>query len=352
MPTAGSDEFAERGREFNRMSAELEQRLEDLRAEQMRLAGARRSIGEAVASNLDRDALLKIVLDTSVDAGGATGGRAALQDAPGEEPRTVAVVGGLGGLEAALSMAEADALRTAAPAEAHSGGTCAIAHPLRIAKGDATISGFVSVARSDRQFTEPEREAFADLARQAAGALENVGLHETVERQAVTDELTGLANYRHFQETLATELERSRRFEGSVALVTLDIDNFKRVNDAHGHAVGDLVLREIGRIVRDSSRGVDTPARPGGEELAMVLPETDLDGAYNLAERVRRRIADLALPLPGGGELCVTASFGVATHPDSAGDADDLVKAADEAMYAAKGSGKNRTVRAPHRPPA
>ena len=182
-------------------------------------------------------------------------------------------------------------------------------------------------------------------------SLENVGLHETVERQAVTDGLTGLSNRRRFEEALESELERSRRFDVPVALVMLDIDNFKRVNDTHGHQTGDLVLREVGRLLRESSREVDEPARYGGEELAVVLPGTDQEGAYNLAERVRAEIEALRLPLPDGGELRVTASFGAATHPPADGGARGLVEAADQALYAAKHSGKNRTVSAAGVPP-
>ncbi len=346
VPTSGHDEFAALGEEFNRMSAELEEREEDLRAEQARLAGAMHRIGETFASNLDRDALLEIFLRTAIDYAGAAGGRAALQDAPMEEPRKVAEAGILTGLDAALRQAEADALRSDAPAEARQDEASALAHPLRSVKGGATVTGFVSVARTGRPFNVSERELFSDLARQAAVSIENVGLHETVERQAVTDELTGLANRRRFYETLEAELARSRRSEAPVALVILDIDDFKRVNDIHGHQMGDVVLGEIGRIVRASSRIADTPARPGGEELAMVLPATDLEGAYNRAERVRREIEELTLPLPGGGELRVTASFGVATHPDSAADTLELFAVADLALYEAKRTGKNRTVRA------
>ena len=346
VPTSGHDEFAALGEEFNRMSAELEEREEDLRAEQARLAGAMHRIGETFASNLDRDALLEIFLRTAIDYAGAAGGRAALQDVPKEVARKVAEAGSLAGLEPALRMAEADALRSDAPAEARHEEASALAHPLRSVKGGATVTGFVSVARTGRPFTVPERELFAYLARQAAVSIENVGLHETVERQAVTDELTGLANRRRFHETLDAEIERSRRSEAPMALVILDLDDFKRVNDVHGHQMGDVVLGEIGRIVRASSRVADTPARPGGEELAMVLPATDLEGAYNRAERVRREIEELTLPLPGGGELRLTASFGVATHPDSAADRIELFRAADVALYEAKRTGKNRTVRA------
>jgi diguanylate cyclase (GGDEF)-like protein len=128
----------------------------------------------------------------------------------------------------------------------------------------------------------------------------------------------------------------------------LDIDNFKQVNDAYGHLQGDLVLREVARVLRQSSREIDEPARYGGEEMAVALPQTDLEGAYQFAERVRRSVEDLALPLPSGdGVLKVTASFGVASlaAADHA-DKDALVAAADNALYEAKRMGKNRTVRA------
>ena len=127
----------------------------------------------------------------------------------------------------------------------------------------------------------------------------------------------------------------------------LDIDNFKHVNDTYGHQLGDLVLREVARVLRESSREIDEPARYGGEELAVVLPGTDLEGAYNLAERVRAGIEALDFPLLDGmGSLRVTASFGAATLPGSADDQRALVAAADEALYRAKRAGKNRTERA------
>jgi diguanylate cyclase (GGDEF)-like protein len=169
-----------------------------------------------------------------------------------------------------------------------------------------------------------------------------------VQRQAVTDELTGLFNHRRFQEVITQEVERARRYDQEMGLIMLDIDNFKRVNDTYGHLQGDMVLREVARVLRQSSREIDEPARYGGEEMAVALPQTDLEGAYRFAERVRRRIEALDLPLlDGDGNLKVTASFGAASLRTSPGDGKDaLVGAADAALYRAKRSGKNRTVRA------
>ena len=206
----------------------------------------------------------------------------------------------------------------------------------------------VSIARQGRDFDDGEYDLFAYLAGQAAVSIENVDLHETVQRQAVTDGLTGLFNHRRFQEVMTAEVERTRRFGQELGLIMLDLDNFKRVNDTYGHLQGDMVLREVARVLRQSSREIDEPARYGGEEMAVALPQTDLEGAFRFAERVRRRIEALDLPLlDGDGTLKVTASFGAASLATSTGDGKDaLVAAADAALYRAKRSGKNRTVRA------
>jgi diguanylate cyclase (GGDEF)-like protein len=348
VPTEGHDEFAALGEEFNKMSRQLEERLEELNQERARLQDAMRRIGETFASNLDREGLLEIVVRTAVDGVGADAGRASVRPSASSPLEQVALTGSVEGLEEAVRAAEAKVLETGEPCEATVDGVSALSHPMR--RGDdvhARVSGVVSVARRDRPFSVAERELFHYLAEQAAVSIENVGLHETVERQAVTDELTGLFNRRRFQEAMATEVERSKRFGQPVGLVLLDLDDFKAVNDTYGHQQGDLVLREVARVLRETSREIDEPARYGGEELAVVLPGTDLEGAYNLAERVRAGIEELALPLlDGDGTLGVTASFGVATLPGSADDMRELVAAADEALYRAKRAGKNRTVRA------
>ena len=159
----------------------------------------------------------------------------------------------------------------------------------------------------------------------------------------MTDELTGLANVRAFASILDREIERSRRYGAALALVMVDLDDFKRVNDTYGHQQGDEVLAHVAWVLRDVSRELDTVARYGGEELAVVLPQTDGEGAALLAERMRESIEALYIPQVGGsGTLSVTASFGVASLPESALDRTELIAAADAALYAAKGGGKNR----------
>jgi diguanylate cyclase (GGDEF)-like protein len=346
VPTSGRDEFAALGEEFNKMSRQLESRLQELAQERERLQEAMRRIGQTFASNLNRNRLLEIVVKTAVDGVGADAGRASVRRAAGEPLEQVAAAGSANGVGSAIRAAEHEVVESGHQVELTLDGVTALAYPLREEQGGGiVVSGVVSVARDGRRFATAERELFHYLAGQAAVSLDNVGLHETVERQAVTDELTGLANRRRFEETLESEVERFRRFGQPLALVLLDIDNFKIVNDTHGHQQGDVVLREVARVLRESSREVDEPARYGGEELAVVLPGTDLEGAVNLAERVRRGIEALEVRVGTNGPLRVTASLGVATLPGSGYDARSLVEAADDALYRAKRLGKNRTER-------
>jgi diguanylate cyclase (GGDEF)-like protein len=155
-----------------------------------------------------------------------------------------------------------------------------------------------------------------------------------------TDPLTGLANRRHFDATLAAELKRFDRYATPVSLVMVDLDHFKRVNDTYGHAGGDAVLAEVARRLQTMTRETDLVARFGGEEMCVVLPSTSLDGAAQLAERLREVLA--ASPVPFDGEpIPVTASFGVATATRIGGPA-GLIRDADAALYRAKHQGRNR----------
>jgi diguanylate cyclase (GGDEF)-like protein len=349
VPADGNDEFAALGKEFNSMARQLEARLEELQRERARLQEAIRRVGESFAAGLDRVGLLEIVVQTAVDGIGASAGRATMRKEADERLREVARAGDPAAFERALHAAEAAVIDAGQVAEIQLGGASALAAPLGATEEGDRVIGIVSVARGDRPFTAGERELFSYLTNQASVSVENVDLHETVQRQAVTDELTGLFNHRRFQEVMTAEVERARRYGHELGLIMLDIDNFKQINDTYGHLQGDEVLREVAHVLRQSSREIDEPARYGGEEMAVALPQTDLEGAYQFAERVRRRIEALALPIPDsdGGVLRVTASFGAASLVAAGGvDKDALVAAADAALYQAKRAGKNRTERA------
>jgi diguanylate cyclase (GGDEF)-like protein len=171
-------------------------------------------------------------------------------------------------------------------------------------------------------------------------------LHERTAEAAATDALTGLSNHRRFQQLIAKEIERAHRFDRPLSLALIDLDDFKQVNDTYGHLAGDEVLRTVAEVLRVESRVVDEPARYGGEEFAIALPETPVEGALEVAERIRRRLERTRISLPDhGGEVTVEASIGVSGTPDSMLDAKSLIEAADAALYQAKREGKNRVVR-------
>lgn len=167
---------------------------------------------------------------------------------------------------------------------------------------------------------------------------------------ATTDDLTGVANRRYFYERFEQEVARAKRYHHPLSCLILDLDNFKKVNDNYGHLAGDQVLREIAGIIRDNCRTSDLPARFGGEEFIVLLPETDLSGAASFAERLRQLIASREIPLKNGYKMVVTASLGVASlTPAELGALDSgekLIQLADDALYQAKRGGKNRVVAA------
>jgi diguanylate cyclase (GGDEF)-like protein len=203
-----------------------------------------------------------------------------------------------------------------------------------------------------RHDADDELPTLRTLADQTAVAVENVLLHRDVSRLAVTDELTGLANYRSFLETINREIDRSTRFGRPVGLLLLDLDHFKTVNDTFGHQRGDEVLVELAARLRAQVRDVDTVARYGGEELVVVLPETDQTGAEQAAERICEAVRRDPFAAPGQPDVRVTISIGVAVHTPGAGTAAALLRRADEALYEAKRAGRDRWRAAPLVPAA
>jgi diguanylate cyclase (GGDEF)-like protein len=274
-------------------------------------------VGAALASTHNPDKLLPVILHATMDATGAVGGRV-LQDG-----RVIAEEGDVAGAGS----------------------------PLRLELGgeDGAEEIALQLWPAGGGFDNRTRTLAQSLAAQAAIALENARLHVIVQRQAITDELTELANRRYFMETLETELRRAERFDEPLALVFADIDDFKNVNDRHGHHVGDSVLRAFADVLRGRIRAIDLAARLGGEEFAIILIETDLKGAEALAESLRSAVAAVEVRVVGSEPVRITASFGVADYPQTRG-AGELMAVADRALYKAKREGKNRVSVAPDSP--
>ncbi len=194
-------------------------------------------------------------------------------------------------------------------------------------------------------------EFLSRLAMIAAVCLENTAIRQHLVVSGLTDALTGLHNRRYLERRLQEEIARARRYGHPLSCLFVDADHFKRVNDLHGHASGDLVLREISQRMKECLRASDVATRYGGEEFALLLPQTDATEAFHLAERIRRRIEEHPLPIAGGDAIPVTVSVGVGELGEGeAGEAaQQMLAEADAALYQAKREGRNRVIKAGRR---
>ena len=208
---------------------------------------------------------------------------------------------------------------------------------------DGVIGALVMESESPIPITPTDAKNLRLLGVMAAHALETVWEIEEINRRARTDSLTGLANRQQFEERLSRIVMETNRFGGSCTLVVADIDQFKQVNDTYGHQVGDEVLKRVSAALQAEVRNVDLCARYGGEEMALLLPQTDLSGGCQLAERLRSAVGGRPFVI-GGRDIHVTISLGVATYPEGARDRDELFTAADRALYGAKRTGRDRVV--------
>ncbi len=196
---------------------------------------------------------------------------------------------------------------------------------------------------SRRVFTTADMGPLSILADSAAIAITNGRLYAEVQLQSMTDSLTGIFNRRHFFALAERDFQRASRFGRPLSAIMLDIDHFKAVNDTHGHAVGDQVILAVAKLCRTSIRAIDILGRYGGEEFVFILPETDANGARQLAERLRQGLATVPITTQAG-PLEVTASLGVASNLVKVEDVTSLIANADAALYAAKEGGRNRVV--------
>ena len=200
-------------------------------------------------------------------------------------------------------------------------------------------------AREPR-LSAPMLRAVRVLLEPAAVALDNALLLKRAEALSVTDDLTRLYNSRFLNLVLRRETKRASRSGRPLSLLFIDLDGFKSVNDTHGHLYGSRALVEAAAVIRSSARETDMVARFGGDEFALVLPDTGGEGAFAVGERIRERIAEYRFLTGDGLDIHLTASVGVATLPDVAASAEELVQAADKAMYQVKETGKNGIVAA------
>jgi diguanylate cyclase (GGDEF)-like protein len=313
--------------------------IDELERERERVLAAQRRVGETAAANLDRPALERIIVAGAVELVGADAGRLSTRCKAGEPFVVHAHSDGASDLDGVLDAVAVSLASAGGLAQATAGDASAIA--VRIESADVQPH-VLAVARHSGGFSAGERELLHTLAEQAAVCLQNLALHAQIERLASTDELTGLLNHRRLQEVLEREVHRAQRYESELALVMLDIDDFKHVNDRYGHQQGDAVLRAVADAVKASVRSVDVTARYGGDELALALPNTEPEEALSAVERIRQAIAAVRVPAPGGGLVSVTASIGVAVLGAEASTRTQLIAAADQALYRAKRGGKNR----------
>jgi diguanylate cyclase (GGDEF)-like protein len=207
---------------------------------------------------------------------------------------------------------------------------------------------FGSAPNSLKKDTLPEQplRLAATIADHLALSLANLKLRETLRFQSIEDPLTGLFNRRYMEEALHRELARIKRQNSSMAVIMLDVDHFKKLNDTYGHDLGDNVLRELGRFLNNRVRTEDIPCRYGGEEFALILTDIPMDSAITKAEDICTGIAETLMIHCRDQVLSITVSMGVAAYPNHGENADDILQAADAALYQAKEAGRNRVIAA------
>lgn len=361
----GPDEVGRLGATFNRMTQEMRGYVRALTASRDQLRNHLALLGDTLSGTHDVARILHVTLHTARSATGAQAGVVLLLDpstgllvaqcAVGAVPGSPPLAGmrlapgeGLLGTVAETGVPAHGRYADMSPNEPRAASFVAV--PMAVPEPAVPLEDALSephrgvLALYDRVgpdgFDETDVSTLATFAAQAAIALDNVRLHEEAQRLSLTDPLTGLFNYRYLRESLRRELERANRFGRTLAVVALDLDHFKDVNDTYGHAVGDLVLVEIARRIRGVTREVDVAFRRGGEEFVILLPETDTAGGSALARRLAGEVR--GTPVRARDHMInVTVSIGVAVYPEHGGTGSAVLEAADIALYAAKAAGRD-----------
>jgi len=351
------DEIGQLAHTFNAMTQDLRTYVGQLQASRDELQNGLARLGETLAGSHDLDRILHVVLESAMASARASGGMVMLLS-PGRDQLVVAAAEGLD-VPLDLRVAIGDGVSGAValrgepvrgrvghgpgelwPAIGEPTGTSCIAVPL---KSSGTVIGVLDLYGSalPTGFDDSDVATIRTFAAQATVAVDNVLLHEEAQRLSITDGMTGLWNYRYFTMTVTKEIERAARFDRPLALLMLDLDHFKDVNDSFGHQRGDAVLIELAGRIRAEARDVDTIARYGGEEIVVVLPETDETGARQAAERLCAAIRRKPFGDPGQPPIRLTVSVGVAVFPRHGSTASSLLACADAALYEAKHAGRD-----------
>jgi diguanylate cyclase (GGDEF)-like protein len=361
LPARGEDEVGRLSAAFNNMTAALRLSMTALERsrDDMRLSIHR--LGDALSSTHDLEGICHIAVETALSATVADAGVVVLVNGRGDlelvcsvgladhalSPPGMLTVGQgvLGRVAADDQPIRAQLGRDVVPDPDEPGEGYVLAVPLRRKSG---VGGVLAVyVLGGNGFDDDDEVTLRTLAHQAGIAIDNAILHVEAERLSITDALTGVANYRHLMVGLSREVERAARFGRPLAVLMLDLDHFKQVNDLHGHERGNVVLREVAQRIQRQIRDIDTVARYGGEEFVLLLPETGVDGAGRVAQRVCEgvRAEPFGDPDPAtGATLRLTVSIGGAVFPQHGGSAATLIASADNALYFAKRAGRDQWV--------
>jgi two-component system, cell cycle response regulator len=347
----GETELAELADAFNRVLARIRYQRQQLEERDASFRSALNRLGDALTVTHDRTGIIDAVLETSAISVGARGGafyavipaNGGLRamscyscEMMGSELEPGEGVAGAAVASDEVALVPGDA--TLAPSEPIA--DAAVAIPLR--RGNHAIGVLALYGRApDETFTDDDVRLLQSLVHQAETAIENTFLYEEATRLSITDGLTGLWNRRLFDLRINEELQRAIRFQEPFGLLLVDLDHFKTVNDRFGHQAGDAVLVELARRLTDATREVDVVTRFGGEEFALILPKTPVEGTVRLAEKVREVVAHEPFAA-GSASIPVTVSVGAAGYPEHGLSSAELLAAADAALYRAKENGRNR----------
>jgi two-component system cell cycle response regulator len=381
VPVRTEDEVGRLATAFNRMARETQAYVQALTAGRDQLRGQLEILGTTLSSTHDLPRILQVILQTALVTTGARAGAVVLPDGNGRLighyaksagrersgpvviPLRTRVGAGLLGQVSATGEARRGRRHEVGPELAPDEPLCAaylavpVAAPAPLAPDAAgsaeapakpAAAGVLALydPLGSAEFDDDDLATVRTFAEQAAVAVTNVRLHEESQRLSLTDPLTGLGNYRSFKDVLRREVERASRFGRLLCVLALDLDRFKEVNDTYGHAAGDVVLAEFARRLRGGLREVDFAFRQGGEEFAVLLPETDAYGGTTVAKRLGAAIRDTPVVVDlqgtmGQPAISVTVSIGIAVFPDHGATAQQVIDAADAALYAAKAAGRD-----------